>query len=260
MRTFRYEHTVTANEIDGFNHVNNAAYLVIFERARWAILDDLGTQWADIAASGVGPLVLAAELNFVREVLLGETVTVETHFEPTSPRRFNVQHRMLGPDGGLRALGTIRGAFFNFVQRKIVEPPAAVLSAMGFAGALPAAPTVQGLGGAFLQARDVAALARWYSQHLGFRFAEHGSAHYVELPAADIVPSLRVATTTFAIIPGAATGQKLNFRVADFDGLVSRLAAAGHPAERGPDDYGRFATVIDPEGNRVELWEPPRLS
>ncbi|MBM4392114.1 MAG: thioesterase family protein [Deltaproteobacteria bacterium] len=259
MRTFRYQHTVTSAEIDGFNHVNNAAYLSIFERARWAILDDLGTQWADIAATGVGPLVLAAEVSFIREVLLGETVTVETSFEPTSPRRFNVLHRMLGPDGGLRALGTIRGAFFNVVQRKIVEPPEAVVTAMGFGGALPPAPPVQGLGGAFLQARDVETLARWYSQHLSFRFAEHGTARHVELPSSDIVPSLRVATTTFAIVPGMATGQKVNFRVTDFDGLVARLHEAGHPAERGPDDYGRFATVIDPEGNRVELWEPPRV-
>ncbi|MBM4368506.1 MAG: bleomycin resistance protein [Deltaproteobacteria bacterium] len=52
----------------------------------------------------------------------------------------------------------------------------------------------------------------------------------------------------------------MNFRVADFDGLVSRLHETGHPLEKGPDDYGRFATVIDPEGNRVELWEPPRVA
>jgi YbgC/YbaW family acyl-CoA thioester hydrolase len=259
VRTFHHQHTVTADQLDAFDHVNNAAYLVIFEQARWAVLDELGTPWSDLASTGVGPLVLGVELSYVREVRLGETVSVETRFEPTSPRRFNVHQRMSGPGGELRALATIRGSFFDFVRRKIVEPPASVVAAMGFEGALPPAPAVQGVGGAFLQARDVAALAAWYTAHLGLEFAAYGTSRYVELPGLDVVPSLRVATTTFAIVPGEAADQKLNLRVAELDGLVARLEAAGHPAVRGPDDYGRFVTVRDPEGNRLELWEPPRL-
>ena len=264
LRAFSYEHTVTADQIDAFCHVNNAAYLVIFERARWAVLDAIGTAWADVAASGVGPLVLGVEVSFVREVLLGETVTVETRFEPTSPRRFNVLHRMVGADGTLRALGTIRGSFFNFQTRKIEAPPDDVVVAMGLELPLPAAPVVQGVGGVFLLVEDLERSAAWYAEHLGLRLEAWGESRGVEFPGADRVPSLRVASTTFALVradgplPTPRTG-RVNFRVPDLDALVGRLDAAGQRVERQPDDYGRFAWTYDPEGNRVELWEPPRI-
>lgn len=264
MRQFTYDHTVTAEEIDGFGHVNNAAYLVIFERARWAVLDAIGTPWSEVAAAGVGPLVLGVDVSFVREVLVGETVTVRTHFEPTSPRRFNVHHRMEGPDGSLRALATVRGSFFNFHTRKIEAPPDAVVRAMGLELPLPPAPVVQGLGGAFLLVTDLEGTAAWYREHLGLDLQAWGQSRGVELPSVDVVPALRVASSTFALrqadgplSPGRTA--RVNFRVGDLDALVARLEAGGQLVERGDDDYGRFASVVDPEGNRVELWEPPRI-
>jgi len=264
MRVFHHDHTVTADQIDAFGHVNNAAYLVIFEQARWAVLDAIGTPWAQVAASGVGPLVLGVEVSFVREVLLGETVTVHTHFEPTSPRRFNVLHRMVGADGTLRALGTIRGSFFNFQTRKIEAPPDAVVEAMGLEVPLPEAPVVQGVGGAFVYVEDLEATSAWYETHLGLVLQHWGNSRGVELPSADRVPSLRVASTTFALmladapLPPVRTS-RVNFRVANLDEVVARLQQSKQPVERGDDDYGRFAWTRDPEGNRVELWEPPRI-
>ena len=125
-------------------------------------------------------------------------------------------------------------------------------------------PTIQGLGGAFLYADDAAALAAWYAAHLDLAFQDCGSARGFELPSADLAPAGRHATTTFALFqakerlpPGIRTG-RVNFRVSDLDALVARLRAAGCEVE-APDgsEYGRFAWVNDPEGNRVELWEPP---
>ncbi len=51
----------------------------------------------------------------------------------------------------------------------------------------------------------------------------------------------------------------VNLRVRDLDGLLERLAAAGVSIdnERQDEEYGRFAWVYDPEGNKIELWEPP---
>ena len=54
----------------------------------------------------------------------------------------------------------------------------------------------------------------------------------------------------------------LNFRVEDLDGLVEKLRGEGVwiDPNREEADYGRFAWIMDPEGNRIELWEPPRRS
>ncbi len=54
----------------------------------------------------------------------------------------------------------------------------------------------------------------------------------------------------------------VNFRVDDIDGLLAQLAAAGVFIDPKREDhpYGRFAWIVDPEGNRVELWEPPAPS
>lgn len=123
-------------------------------------------------------------------------------------------------------------------------------------------PTIQGLGGAFLYADDVDALAAWYTEHLGLTFQNWGSARGIEFPSADVEPAGRMATTTFALFQAEAPlverTARVNLRVQDLDALFARLTAAGVRCERfGDESYGRFAHAWDPEGNKVELWEPP---
>jgi catechol 2,3-dioxygenase-like lactoylglutathione lyase family enzyme len=123
---------------------------------------------------------------------------------------------------------------------------------------------VQGIGGAFLLAEDAAALAAWYSAHLGLSFQSYGRSHFQEFPGADLTPSDRTSSTTFGLtqvdgpLPPRPADSQINFRVSDLGGLCAALEAAGYPVERSGDhSYGRFAWVRDPEGNRIELWEPP---
>jgi acyl-CoA thioesterase FadM/predicted enzyme related to lactoylglutathione lyase len=265
MRIFHYETTISAEQVDLFGHVNNAAYLSIFEAARWSTLTEAGSTWSDLAAIGVGPVVLDVALHFIQEVREGETVRVETHFLPTSPRRFVAHHRMLGADARLRAAAEIQAGFFDMTTRRLVTPPTALLSVLGFEGeTLPPHPIVQGVGGVFLDAHDVIALAAWYGLHLGLTLQNWGSTRGVEFPSADLVPSRRAATTTFALFPatsplGESRTGRVNLRVGDLEALVQRLEAAGVKVERQPgEDYGRFAWAWDPEGNRIELWEPLR--
>lgn len=265
MRTFTYETTVTPDQIDVFGHLNNAAYLSIFEAARWASLTDVGSAWADVAALGVAPMLLEVSLQFVKEVRLGEAITIETTFEPTSPRRFVVSHKMLDAGGKLRSSAQIQAGFFDMNARKLTQPPPALLTALGLENTnLPPHPIVQGLGGAFLYAQNVETLALWYTERLGLVLQNWGNARGIELLSADRVPSRRTATTTFALfqadfpMPTVKTG-RVNFRVSDLDALIQSLEASGEKVERGPDDYGRFAWTFDPEGNKVELWEPARL-
>ena len=126
---------------------------------------------------------------------------------------------------------------------------------------------VQGIGGVFLYARDAAALAGWYQQHFGLELQHWGDSYGCELPSRDQEKTGRRATTTFAIFPhddpeamGAGTVM-LNFRVPDLDGLERELRSAGVRFEDYREDsaYGRFVRLYDGEGNRLELWQPPRL-
>jgi predicted enzyme related to lactoylglutathione lyase len=115
---------------------------------------------------------------------------------------------------------------------------------------------ITGLGGAFLKAKDPKALYAWYEQHLGIT-REHGSFMF---PKATVT-----GTTVLAFFPEDAdkfgSGQRamLNFRVDDLDGLLDAIAAAGvevDPKRDSYDDYGKLGWFTDPEGNRVELWQP----
>lgn len=125
-------------------------------------------------------------------------------------------------------------------------------------------PPIQGLGGVFLYANDANSLADWYSLHLGITFQNWGNVRGVIWPSADIEPAGRQSITTVAIfqtkepLPAGVRTARINLRVSDLDALVASLRAAGLEVE-APEasEYGAFAWVSDPEGNRVELWQPP---
>lgn len=114
-----------------------------------------------------------------------------------------------------------------------------------------------GVGGVFLKARDPKALAAWYSQHLAIP-VQYGASLVFEGPES-------AGTTVFAHFPEnadnfghAAQRAMINFRVDDLDELLKQLATAEVRIDpkRDEADYGKFAWIWDPEGNRVELWQP----
>ena len=115
-----------------------------------------------------------------------------------------------------------------------------------------------GIGGIFLKARDPKALAHWY--HNAFGIPDQGGGSL----AFDGPES--TGMTVFAHFPldtkyfGEGEQQAMvNFRVDDLDALLAQLAEAGVRIDPKRDDhpYGKFAWIWDPEGNRVELWQPP---
>ena len=122
---------------------------------------------------------------------------------------------------------------------------------------------IQGVGGVFLYADNVDALASWYTEMFGIEFHNWGSTRGVKWPSADIAPAGRQASTVFALfqsetpLPPGRPPKCVNLRVSDLKALVEKLRAADLEVEDGgPSDYGHFAWVHDPEGNRLELWEP----
>jgi predicted enzyme related to lactoylglutathione lyase len=124
---------------------------------------------------------------------------------------------------------------------------------------------VTGIGGIFLRAHDPKALAAWYSQHLGIKLNDWGGAQFLW---SDEVPPTTGSTAwslfpvnTQYFGPGTPTGPQsamVNYRVDDLDALLAQLKAAGVSIEpkRENASYGKFAWITDPEGNRLELWQP----
>jgi predicted enzyme related to lactoylglutathione lyase len=122
---------------------------------------------------------------------------------------------------------------------------------------------VTGIGGIFFHAKDPVGLRAWYRDHLGIDVQDWGGAAF-SWSDADGRPT--GGTTIWSV--GAADGTHfapstssfmINYRVADLHALVRVLRAEGcNVLEKIEEsEYGKFAWVMDPEGNKVELWEPP---
>ena len=114
---------------------------------------------------------------------------------------------------------------------------------------------VTGIGGVFLRARDPEALARWYSEQLGVRLKDYGGANFVAATGDVTVWSLFAADGNYFPLEQAAM---VNFRVGDLDAMLGQLRTGGADVDDRVEEYeyGRFGWCTDPEGNRVELWEP----
>jgi catechol 2,3-dioxygenase-like lactoylglutathione lyase family enzyme len=124
---------------------------------------------------------------------------------------------------------------------------------------------VTGIGGIFLRAKDPKALTAWYAKHLGLQLNPYGGA---SLLWTDEVPpntgrtewTLFPEDTTY-FGPGTEKGPQqsmVNYRVDDLDALLAQLTTAAVTIDPHREDYdfGRFAWIVDPEGNRIELWQP----
>lgn len=121
---------------------------------------------------------------------------------------------------------------------------------------------VTGIGGIFFKSADPKALSAWYATHLGIDVGDWGGAIFAwggDGSERGITVWSPFAQGTDYMAPGTASFM-VNFRVADLDALLAALRAEGcHVLEKTEtSEQGRFGWVIDPEGNKVELWEPPR--
>ncbi len=129
---------------------------------------------------------------------------------------------------------------------------------------------VTGIGGIFFQSESPEHLYEWYEKHLGIKREAHGQCatfEWRELQAPDgSEPGVKGATA-WSIFPrstkyfGASKASfMVNYRVDDLDGLLEELKKAGVEIDpkRENAEYGRFAWIMDPDGNRIELWEPPK--
>jgi len=122
---------------------------------------------------------------------------------------------------------------------------------------------VTGIGGVFFRCSDPEMMREWYKEKLGVPCDEHGAAfpwrekdkpdhmgYTVWSPFDDDTEYFDPSESEFMI----------NFRVDDLDGMLEQLEDAGVEivGEVQEYEYGRFGWILDPDGNKVELWEPPK--
>lgn len=121
---------------------------------------------------------------------------------------------------------------------------------------------ITGIGGVFFKSTDDnAALANWYRTHLGLRLEDFGGAilRWPDDTAEDQgVTVWQVAGKDSKWFGPSTSSFMINYRVDNMDELVAQLRAGGVEIVQGPESHenGKFAWIMDPDGNKVELWEP----
>ena len=120
---------------------------------------------------------------------------------------------------------------------------------------------VTGIGGVFIKAKDPKALCEWYETHLGIGF--NGST-YVSFEWTNPEPTSKPGSTVFSFFKQDSkyfdpsnSSVMVNFRVKDLEQLLEVLKGEGVTVvgDMMNESYGKFGWIMDPEGNKIELWE-----
>ena len=124
---------------------------------------------------------------------------------------------------------------------------------------------VTGIGGVFFKSKDPKRLFAWYEKHLGLKGNSSSGATSVTFQwrddhEGDGITAWSIFPDTTAYFEPSRANLMINYRVADLDALLEVLRQEGVEIDpkREDADYGRFAWIMDPDGNRIELWEPPK--
>ena len=121
---------------------------------------------------------------------------------------------------------------------------------------------VTGIGGIFFKARDAEKLRAWYRDLLGIDSGDHGASfewREVEAPEKRGMTVWSIFRHDTRYLDPSPAPFMVNYRVENLDRMLAQLRAAGADVDEKIEDgeFGRFGWVMDPEGNRLELWEPP---
>ena len=123
---------------------------------------------------------------------------------------------------------------------------------------------VTGLGGIFFKGQDNKKLGEWYKTHLGIPVEDWGGC---EFKWRDPINPEKEGSTIWSIFKNDSTyfapssqNYMVNFRVEDLTQLLEILIQEGVTIVGGPveEEYGKFAWIMDPDGNKIELWEPKK--
>lgn len=120
---------------------------------------------------------------------------------------------------------------------------------------------VIGIGGVFLKCRDCENTRNWYARHLGVNVETWGAQfNFSDDPHPEAYSVLSFFKSGTDYFDPSESPFMINFRVDDLDALVAALRTEGVPLIGEPlkEEFGKFAWLLDPEGNKIELWEQPK--
>lgn len=122
---------------------------------------------------------------------------------------------------------------------------------------------VLGVGGVFFRSNDPGSLGEWYAEHLGFQVEAWGDTRGSSFSPGDMPTNSFTVWSAFAAdteyFGSSVQAYMINLVVDDLDAALENVAAGGAEVleHREEQDFGRFGWFVDPDGRRVELWEPP---
>lgn len=120
---------------------------------------------------------------------------------------------------------------------------------------------VTGIGGIFFRCKDPKEMKSWYEKHLGFKTDEYGGAfewRQAENPKKSGYTAWSPMKEDTKYFDPSEKQFMINYRVENLEHLLEVLKTEGVQIVGGIEsfDYGKFAHILDPEGNKIELWEP----
>lgn len=129
-KIFSYPLIIKENHLDMFGHVNNAAYLTLFEEARWDVITNNGYGVKKIEETGLGPTILEIKIRFLKELRLNDEITIETKATAYHKKIGTLSQKMIR-NGSVCCTAEFVVALFSIAERKLVMPTPEWLHAVG---------------------------------------------------------------------------------------------------------------------------------
>jgi YbgC/YbaW family acyl-CoA thioester hydrolase len=117
-----YEVIIRESHLDTFGHMNNAAYLVLFEEARWELITNNGYGLSEVIKLQKGPVILDITLRFKKEIKLREKIKIFTQLISHERKISKFKQEMTKEDGSLAADLHLTFGFFDLQTRRLIEP------------------------------------------------------------------------------------------------------------------------------------------
>lgn len=118
----KYELTIVERHLDTFGHVNNATYFEIFEEARWQLITVRGYSLKEIQIRKQGPVILEANIKFLKELTLREQITVTTQVLNYKGKIGTLEQKMITQNGTEAAVVQFVFGLFDLKTRKLIDP------------------------------------------------------------------------------------------------------------------------------------------
>lgn len=129
---FEYQVLIKEFHLDSFGHVNNAAYVMLYEEARWDFITKNGFGLDYILKNQVGPVILDLKVRFKRELKNRDAITITSQtIEVVSSKIMVLEQQMINADGKIASEATFTVGFFDMKTRKLIDASPEWMKAVG---------------------------------------------------------------------------------------------------------------------------------